>query len=282
MKKSTHSKIKNAGILFELLSRQITADVLSGKHNSPAIQIIQEAFKIGTALNDEFKLYQILLENKTKSEIKAHYLIEAVCDKYKRLDKRQLAREKYNLIKAIKEHYNVDNFFKVKIDKYKLYASIFRTLQSAQEVVNPADTISSRFTIVEHLTTAKSPAKKSEIETEFVNLDIDTRILAYKSLVEKFNTKYSVLTDSQKSLLREYVNAVSDTTTLKTLVKKQAISLQEQLTKHIKSSDSTVAKVKLTEVNKLLTKYKSLRTIEESHVLQLMLFHELIKELKND
>ena len=44
MKKSTHSKIKNTGILFELLTRQITADTMTGVKDSPALSIIREHY----------------------------------------------------------------------------------------------------------------------------------------------------------------------------------------------------------------------------------------------
>lgn len=281
MKKSTHSKIKNAGILFELLSRQVTADILSGKQHSPAISIIREAFKAGSLLNEELKLFQLLTENHTKSEIKAHYLVDAVCNKFKRIDKKQLSHEKFNLIKRIKENYDINTFFRTKIDNYKLYASIARTLQTAHELINPAETVDSRFTIVEHITSQRQKRQPNQnVELEFVNLDTDTRILAYKSLVEKFNKKYSVLTDLQKELLREYVNAVSDTTKLRTLIKHQSKQIKQSLKECASKVDSTVERVKIEEVSKLLTKFDSLKTITESNILQMMLFHELIKEIQ--
>ena len=41
-----HSKIKNTGILFELLTRQITVDVLNGTEDSKAVSILKETFKL--------------------------------------------------------------------------------------------------------------------------------------------------------------------------------------------------------------------------------------------
>ena len=41
MASTKHLKIKNTGILFELLTRQITADVLNGKDNSVAIKTMK-------------------------------------------------------------------------------------------------------------------------------------------------------------------------------------------------------------------------------------------------
>ena len=39
-----HSKIKNTGILFELLSRQITVDVMNGNDNSKSVEVLKKFF----------------------------------------------------------------------------------------------------------------------------------------------------------------------------------------------------------------------------------------------
>ena len=44
-----HSKIKNTGVLFELLVRQITTDTLNGVAKSPALKIVKEHFTTGVA-----------------------------------------------------------------------------------------------------------------------------------------------------------------------------------------------------------------------------------------
>ena len=67
-----HSKIKNTGILFELLTRQITVDVLNSSNESSAIKILKEFFNPKTELGKEYELYKILLE---KSMEKVNKLI---------------------------------------------------------------------------------------------------------------------------------------------------------------------------------------------------------------
>ena len=51
-RKLKHSKIKNTGILFELLTRQIAADVLNNK-NSKAVNILKKYFNDKTQLGKE-------------------------------------------------------------------------------------------------------------------------------------------------------------------------------------------------------------------------------------
>ena len=55
-----HSKIKNTGILFELLSRQITVDVMNDDGKSKAVEMLKKSFNEKTELGKENQLYQVL------------------------------------------------------------------------------------------------------------------------------------------------------------------------------------------------------------------------------
>ena len=44
MAKFKHNKLKNTGMLFEFLLRQVTVDVLNKKKDSPALKIIKSRF----------------------------------------------------------------------------------------------------------------------------------------------------------------------------------------------------------------------------------------------
>ena len=99
-----HSKIKNTGILFELLTRQITVDVLNSSKESSAIKILKEFLNPKTELGKEYELYKILLEKKYGKSEQANILIEAVTKNRRKLSNRRLKNEKYNLIKTIKEN----------------------------------------------------------------------------------------------------------------------------------------------------------------------------------
>ena len=120
-----HNKIKNTGILFELLSRQITVDVMNDTKKSPAVKILKQFFKENSELGKEYQLYKILTEKKYKTRSDAEILIEAVIKNRRKLSNRTLKSEKYNLIKSIKENYEVKSFFNTRINDYKLHASIY-------------------------------------------------------------------------------------------------------------------------------------------------------------
>ena len=85
MKSIKHNKIKNTGILFELLLRQVTADIFSGQAKSKSVSLIKEYFNKNTALGKELELYQLLIKNNYNSDKKAEYLIDVVLESRQRI-----------------------------------------------------------------------------------------------------------------------------------------------------------------------------------------------------
>ena len=70
-KRVKHSKIKNTGILFELLSRQITQDIISDDKKSKSIDL-KKYFNENTEIGKENQLYQVLVKtnyNSTNTKI---------------------------------------------------------------------------------------------------------------------------------------------------------------------------------------------------------------------
>ena len=127
--KVKHSKYKNTGILFELLTRQLTADTIAGSQPK-ALSLIKKHFTSNSSLLKEYKIYHAFTNKKFKEEGKATLLINTLVEAYGKLNKGQLRKEKYNLIKEIKETYDVNNFFKAKISNYKVMASVFNLLEN--------------------------------------------------------------------------------------------------------------------------------------------------------
>ena len=68
MKKLKHSKFKNTGILFELLVRQITADILDDNKKSYANELMRNYFSEDSVLGQEQRLYQLLMEETFSDE----------------------------------------------------------------------------------------------------------------------------------------------------------------------------------------------------------------------
>lgn len=283
MKKSTHSKIKNTAILFELLTRQVAADTIKGVEKSPALLIIKEYFKAESLLAKELVLYQTLINEKYNSTEKANYLLNAVVKLRNKLSTEKLKEQKYNLIKEIKKHYDLKDFFKTNLNDYKIYASIYRVFEGVS-VSKVGEVVKSRYTIVENLirkTSNNSAALAENATKEYLKQDEEVRLLAYKLMIDKFNEKYAGLSTKQKNILKEYINNVSDTTKLKSFVVEESKLLQTRIKKFMPKVQDKITSIKLNEVTNMLAKLEKSKSVKEKHVLSLLLYHELLKELKN-
>jgi len=280
--KTKHSKIRNTGILFELLTRQITVDVLNNDKKGSAANILKEFFNNKTQLGKEYELYRVLTVENYTSEIKANHLVDAVVKARQKLNGSQLKREKYNLIKEIKKTYNINDFFMARIPNYKVNASIFKVFDSNTDG-NPASEVDSRFTIVEHVTRKQISNKKEDkkLVEGYKKQEKDLRLLAYGILVEKFNKKYSSLSKSQKKLLKEYINNISNTNSLKEFVETETIKVKSKLQSFLPKVSDKVTKIKLQEaINQAETLMKG-RIVEDKQVVTLMRYYQLVKELEN-
>ena len=281
MRKVKHNKIRNTGLLFEFLLRQITSDVLN-KNNGKAVSIVKEKFNENTELGKELALYNILITKKFKSDSKADYFINEVMKARDDLNNSRLRRERYNLIKEIQSNYDLQKFMSSKVPNYKTYASIF-TLFEYNKSLSPDQKTESFFNIVEHVTTNDKSIKLSETVQTLPD-DEDLRILTYKTLLEKFNQKYTKLSGAQKNLLREYINNVSNTNSLKDTLREIVKGLKEDLKTHSKNLKDEVVKIKMTEAIKSIDKFCGLNdkstVVKDEYVIQTMRYLELLKELK--
>ena len=281
MRKVKHNKIRNTGLLFEFLLRQITSDVLNKDQNSKAVSIVKQRFNENTELGKELALYNILITKKFKSDSKADYFINEVMKTRGDLNNSILRREKYNLIKEIQSNYNLQKFMSSKVPNYKTYASIYKLFE--YNTLSPDEKTESFFNIVEHVTTEDNNVRLSETVRTLPD-DEDLRILTYRTLLEKFNQKYTKLSAAQKNLLREYINNISNTNSLKDTLKDIVRGLKEDLKKHSKNLKDEVVKIKMTEALKSINEFCGLNdksnVVKDEYVIQTMRYLELLKELK--
>ena len=117
--KVKHSKFKNTAILFELLVKQITQEVLSNSTKNVSEKIIKEFFSSNKELAKELKLYNQIVKEKYSSINDAKLFLEEVSKERTKLDENKLNKEKYNLIKTIKESYDLDKFLSSNLQNYK-------------------------------------------------------------------------------------------------------------------------------------------------------------------
>ena len=277
-----HSKYKNTGILFELLVRQVTADTLNGDQ-SPALNIIKKFF-VKSELGKELKLYETLTKSKKINESRSNLLVQTLLESSKKLNRKTLKREKYNLINEIKKHYNLDEFFKTKLPNYKTQAAFYTLVeaQSSIEMINPDQIVANKYSILEHLTLGPvNPEKvKDEVLQEFQTYDKDVRMLTYKILLEKFNGKYSDLYASQKEVLKEFITSVDSTPKLRTFYNNRIQQLKEELAIISNTIADKAVQIKLNEVLPLIVEIEKNQPIRNENIVDLLQYCELVEELK--
>jgi hypothetical protein len=288
IKKMKHSKYRNSGILFELLVRQVTADILNGSEDSKANSILRKYFSESTELGKENRLYRIIFEEKVKDNVHADRLLETVIRARKKLNEQVLLKQKYELISEIRSNYPIDDFLKGAIGNYKLLASIYKIFEEAVSNANcdPREIYKSRNCIVESMISTKTPtrliseAEKKDLIKVYQQQNEEVRLLAYKLLVDSFNEKYKNLNDRQKVLIREYINNISNTNSLRQYINQEIPTVRGRILELKGVVKNEVIKIKLDETVNQLDKISKGTLVKENHVMALLLSYELIKELE--
>jgi len=281
--KIKHNKFKNTGILFELLVRQIASDTISGK-DSAAINLVKKYFS-KSELAKEHKIYQALVSSKALTEGKAESLINATLELSSRLNKSALRKEKYNIIKDIRESYELEEFFKSKINNYPQYAAAYILLEAnnSLEFIEPSQVIENKVTLLEHISraTVNKTDVKDRVLEEYATMDKGTRILVYKMLLEKFNSKYNNMSNAQKSVLKEYINNISNTVKLREFVNDSFVAIKLDLIKLNKVVTDKTTQIKIHEVANLLKPLDKNQNVKDDNIIALLQFHQLVAELKS-
>jgi hypothetical protein len=277
-----HSKYKNTGILFELLVRQITTDTLDGK-DSPAKDILKKYF-VKTELGREYKLYETLLKKTSLTETKANIVVSTLTDSSLTLNRGVIKRQKYNLISEIQKNYDLNEFFNHKLPNYKVFAAFYTLLEitNTPQAVNPVQTINNKVTILEHLTAAqiKESKVRDEVMDEFSKADKDVRFIAYKMLLESFNTKYDDLHQNQKLILKEFITSVDNTPRLKEFYTNKVIEIKEELTSLNIKTKNEVTKIKINEIISMITPPAKNAKVTDNDLVDLLQYYDLINELE--
>jgi hypothetical protein len=280
-----HNKIRNTGILFELLVRRVAADVLDGKSDSFAVKLMREHFHSRSELGKELHLYRAFFNAARLSEAKAFNMLEFILERRKKLNEKALATQKFLLIKEIKKHCDLKEFMGGRVPSYKVYASIyklFETLDMHDEIDRLDDIISSRFVVVEHLKgnlKEETVLKEASYESALKGQPEEIRYLSYKFLLERFNEKYSNFSDKQKILLREYINNGTNVEKFSAYVKAEAATLIREIKLYLGKITNEVTAIKVMEVISQLEYIKSTGVVKDNYITALLIAHQISEEL---
>ena len=239
---------------------------------------------VKTSLGREYKLYESVLKSKVLNEGRANVVISTILESSKRFNRSSLRKQKYNLINEIKKHYDIDVFFGSKIKNYKELAALYTLIEgyNSKEVSDSNQLISNKITLLEHLTKkeVKTEEVKENVLKEFQTYDKDLRILTYKVLLEKFNSKYEDLSKEQKQVLKEFINSVDSTPGLRDFYNSKINDLQATLNEEAKDIKDKATQIKIQEVAKYLVELDKTTKVSNNNLVDLLQYYELVKEIK--
>lgn len=288
--KIKHNKLRNTGILFELLVRRIASDVLDGKTDSFAVKIMKEHFHSKTELGKELQLYRSFFNAPKLSESNALDMLNLVIQKRNSLNEKLLDAQKFLLIKEIKQHCDLKQFMAGRVPSYKVYASAYKLFEynnvsdkNDDAFMHIDEIISSKSVLVEHLT---GQLKEEKIIKENTYADTlkkqpeEIRHLSYKFLLESFNEKYSVFNSQQKALLREYINNGTDLEKFGKFVSTEAKNIITSLNTNKKKIHNEVTKIKINEVITQLQNIQQKGASKDSYITALLIAYQISHELE--
>ena len=264
MKRNT--KLKNTAIIFELLTADLVSNLIDNKASN-SNEIIREHFKKGSELAKELTLYRSLVET-VKSNHDAERLLDIVIKQHNGLNEIKLKKARYNLVKSILEKYEKD-FFKNRVQNYKVYNSIYNLFEhNKNNSLKPIDELNCKNTIIEHLVKDKTKVETiNEEMTVFNSLDKATRLIAFKKITEKFNDKYSkVLTESQKTLINNYIVDFQNISKFKTYLNEEIDTIINAINKTTINENQIQTKVKLDVLKNTLKGIKNKPLLKDNDV----------------
>lgn len=275
-----HSKHKNVGILFELLTKHVVNDILCNK-KSPAINIIKRNFKPGSELSKELILYKNILEFNKKEKSFATKYLDIMINERHSLDALKLRKEKYKLLGDIKESFKGDEgFFNSRIPNYKLLASIYKLFENSS-AGSPNEYANCYEIIVETITSPPpDTTKMSEAMKIWENQPDEIKQMAFSLIIEKFNVKYKVLKENQRILIGKFINENPDSPEFKDFILNECKTIRTQLSSIIKNTKDPALQIKLRETSNLLNDIITSKFIKEDHLSALLTYYELIETLQ--
>ena len=106
----------------------------------------------------------VYLNLKIFNRRKANDIKYSILESSKKLNRKSIKREKYNIVKELREHYNVEDLFKTNISNYKSLAALYTLFEvyNTTDITNPNQIVDNKLVLLEQIT-SKEIRKKIKI-----------------------------------------------------------------------------------------------------------------------
>lgn len=282
IKNLNHSKYKNTGLIFELLTQDFAEKLIETQtkdlNNVSSNKIVSTFFQKGTELHKELQVYKMFLEYNSKDTKKVTQRIKESLQKYaKTINYKKLNNEKYKLVKEIKDNFNENTFFDRKIQNYKVLASIYKMLKVVEHPElrenNKKELQQCNHTIMERI---KGETKYTNTDlNKFENLDRETRDMSYSVMIDMFKETTKDLKTEQTEILNAYIKP--NINTKNTAIKEYAKRCVTSLTNTLEHITDKPTRLKVESIIKELNRvHKQNSQLKENQVSALMLAYDLL------
>lgn len=250
LEKIKHSKIKNTGLIYQMLIKKIIEQKIDGK-KPVAYNIFKSYFNNNKVLGQQLTIYNALLKSNFNNIQKANILLKQIMNIRMKLDDVKLDKEKYFCIKQIKKNYDLKQFFSSNIPNYKLHASIYKIFQSLKLVkYDPTQVAKSKGQLLQYIIRPAQEIKLDQDLQFFKKQPKQQRQKAIELMVENFNNKYDSLNEKQKNIIQKYTYTLSSQKPLLQHIEKQIIltyhkiySKNENLVQPLKQNITNLQKI---------------------------------------
>lgn len=271
--KMKHNKKRNTAFLFEVLSKELTKQVLrkDKEQQKVILETLKMFFANGTVLSKELKLYKYLAESKNLNEKAATELVRRAQEEYEKLDETKIFNEQSRLISHMNKNVSKDiyNYF---VPNYKNLATIYQIFD--KQTALPKKVLLEQNLVQEMVHSQEEPNNVGNVKL---------RNSVVTSIVKIFNEKYSDLLEEQKTLLRKFIYSVEDASEFKFYINEEVSRLRNSLDKHREDKDISQdkdMKVKYERVYEILDSFKNDSLLTEEKVSNLMKVQLLVSELQ--
>jgi hypothetical protein len=281
MQKLRHNKKRNLGLVYEFLTREVSSALVAEDRPraARAMEIIARHLSPGTPLHEELSLHRQVMEARGLSERMAKRIIDELKAAGIRLAATASRREaaKSALIHEMNKRFGKEIFDRYRIAEYTAHASV--NILMSRGVDSRLDETVEAAKVEEHLLEFLTSKP-----TDPVKFDREASLYAYRTAVGLFEQEYGKeLTQPQSDLLREYVRVSlgGNPAPFKRTFEKQKNELREVLrfrrSDEVFKTDAEMA----ARLDEALAGLDALDASKEESVEQLMLYHNLRKEIES-
>ena len=278
-----HNKKRSTAIVYELLLRRVSENLIEGNRKGAAsvVSILKRYFSPNTPIGFELEMIDAMRKNRGVSSNMASRIIAEIKIASKSLDKKLIEIKKSNLIKEINHTLGKDFFSSYKLQDYRALASMQVFIDSCTKKISLNEGLE-RAQIESAILSYMTNSNEQFVES----YDPDRNNVSYSLALEKFKGKYGAsLSDGQRILLEKYVSGLfsGDFKQFKNTALTDQKNIYRTILSSLSMKECKEDKILHERMTSSIAKLKELKvSTDESFVSEMMLFHDLAKEIKSN